>query len=125
MDLIRNRPDGLPVIRAYGGGGFRVGESRYAGSLLITPAGVREIAAASLDGVAAGIYSEIATLDPPVDILFVGTGPAMLPLPASTTGLLRAAGTAVEVMATGAACRTFNLALAEGRRAAALLIAVD
>jgi uncharacterized protein len=37
---------------------------------------------------------------------------------------LRAAGVVVAVMDTGAACRTYNVLLAEGRKVAAALIAV-
>ncbi|HNB26213.1 MAG TPA: Mth938-like domain-containing protein, partial [Alphaproteobacteria bacterium] len=38
---------------------------------------------------------------------------------------LRAAGVVIEVMDTGAACRTYNVLLAEGRKVAAALIAVQ
>jgi uncharacterized protein len=38
---------------------------------------------------------------------------------------LRAAGVVVEPMDTGAACRTYNVLMADGRRVAAALIAVE
>jgi uncharacterized protein len=37
---------------------------------------------------------------------------------------LRDAGVVVEAMDTGAACRTYNVLMAEGRRVAAALIAI-
>jgi uncharacterized protein len=48
----------------------------------------------------------------------------MSPVPPALRAALRGAGIAVEPMDTGAACRTFNVLLAEGRRVAAALIAV-
>jgi uncharacterized protein len=45
-------------------------------------------------------------------------------VPSGLRGVLRNAGIAVEPMDTGAACRTFNVLVAEGRRVAAALIAV-
>ena len=45
-------------------------------------------------------------------------------VPEALRGLLRAAGIVLEPMDTGAACRTYNVLAAEGRRVAAALIAV-
>ncbi len=45
-------------------------------------------------------------------------------LPPALRQAVRAWGPVVEAMATPAACRTYNLLLAEGRRVAAALIAL-
>jgi len=58
------------------------------------------------------------------DLLIVGTGADLAPLPAPLRAKLRAAGVGCETMSTGAAVRTYNMLLDEGRRVAALLIAV-
>jgi uncharacterized protein len=46
----------------------------------------------------------------------------MSPLPGTLRGDLRAAGIVLEPMDTGAACRTYNVLVAEGRQVAAALI---
>ena len=48
----------------------------------------------------------------------------MLLVPAALRQGLRQAGIVVEPMDTGAACRTYNVLMAEGRRVAAALIPV-
>jgi uncharacterized protein len=56
-------------------------------------------------------------------ILGTGTSPR-LPAPEVRDAFAQA-GIALEAMDTGAACRTYNVLLAEGRPIAAALIAVD
>jgi uncharacterized protein len=60
-----------------------------------------------------------------VDVLLVGTGDRMTPLPAPLRTAAAAAGLGMEPMATPSACRTYNVLLAEGRRVAAALLPVD
>jgi uncharacterized protein len=49
-------------------------------------------------------------------------GRRMVPVAAALRASLKAKGIAVEAMDTGAACRTYNLLLAEDRRVAAALM---
>jgi uncharacterized protein len=57
-----------------------------------------------------------------VQILLLGLGRAAEPVPGPLRAELRRAGIAVEPMDTGAACRTYNVLLAEDRQVAAALI---
>ena len=59
-----------------------------------------------------------------IDHCLIGTGIDMVPLAASLREQFRDHRIVVEVMATGAAVRTYNILLGERRRVAALLIAV-
>jgi uncharacterized protein len=68
--------------------------------------------------------AEVITGSDMVDLLLIGCGASMRPVPHELRAALRSVGIAVEPMNTGAACRTFNVLLAEGRRVAAALIAV-
>jgi uncharacterized protein len=56
------------------------------------------------------------------DVLLVGTGASLAALPAGFRAALEATGVGLVVMATPAACRTYNMLLAEGRRIAAALL---
>lgn len=62
--------------------------------------------------------------DPPVKVLLVGCGRRMTLLAPDLRKALRDAGLVVDVMDTGAACRTYNVLLGEKRPVAAALIAV-
>ena len=60
-----------------------------------------------------------------IDVLIVGTGVDLVPLPRALKAALSEARIVGEPMSTGAAVRTFNVLLAEERAVAAALIAVD
>jgi uncharacterized protein len=59
-----------------------------------------------------------------VELLLFGQGPRMLLVPPALRQGLREAGIVLEPMDTGAACRTYNVLMAEGRLVAAALIPV-
>ena len=60
-----------------------------------------------------------------IEILLVGCGRDLRPLPAALRSVLRDARISADPMSTGAAVRTYNVLLAEDRAVAAALIAVD
>ena len=60
-----------------------------------------------------------------IDLLLVGTGLDLVPVPEPLRRRLKAAGIVAEPMATGAAARTYNILLGENRRVAAALLAVS
>ena len=63
----------------------------------------------------------VRALEP--ELILVGTGARQIfPAPAFAAQFLRA-GIGVEIMDTGAACRTYNVLVAEQRRVVALLLA--
>jgi uncharacterized protein len=126
LDLTPLIPGGRQIIESYGDGRFRVGGQVYAGALLVFPTrslawGVSEAAEASLDNLAAVLE---AGRNGEVDLLLFGQGRRMLPLVPALRQGLKSAGVVVEPMDTGAACRTYNVLMAEGRLVAAALIAV-
>jgi uncharacterized protein len=57
-----------------------------------------------------------------VEILLLGCGRRMRPVPPALRQGLRQAGIVVDAMDTGAACRTYSVLLAEERRVAAALL---
>lgn len=115
-----------PVIESYGGGGFRVGGVRHGGSLLVLPerciawpvVGVEDI---TLDSLAA-LWADGGKA---ADLVLIGGGAALWPVPPDLRLGLKAKGLVVEAMDTGAACRTYNVLLAEQRRVAAAILAID
>jgi uncharacterized protein len=124
LDITPVVPSGRQLIQGYGSGQFRIAGQVYVGSVLVFPDRTLAwpIAAASditPDSLAAAFEARTET-----DILLVGCGARFLAPPHDLRAHLKALGLALEWMDTGAACRTFNVLLAEERRAVAALIAV-
>ena len=115
---------GRQVIEAYGPGHFRVSGIEYGTSVIVTPERTvpwRDIAAADFD---LERFSAVMAAEPAVDVLLIGCGARIAPLPKAVRDGLREAGIGADTMDTGAACRTFNVLVSEGRRVAAALIAL-
>ena len=81
-------------------------------------------ATAALKELQAAIKSQPA-LAGKIDVLFLGMGADIAHAPKAFRAELEAAGIGVEVMSSPAACRTYNVLLAEGRLIAAALLPVD
>lgn len=112
---------GQNVIRAYADGRVTVNEHTYERSLLVTPAQlVADWGPPAFAALTPAHFEAIARLEPEVVVLGTGT---RLHFPApELCAALTAAQIGLEVMDLGAACRTYNILLGEGRRVAAALI---
>ena len=111
---------GTNAFSAYGEGFVRVGEQRYEHNLIVTRERVLPWQAASFEALAEGDFAPL--LDLGVDILLLGTGAKQrFPHPRLTRALA-ARRIGVEAMDLQAACRTFNILVAEERRVAAALL---
>lgn len=125
MDITPLVPKGRQMIQTYGAGAFTIAGVRHAGSVLVFPARTEPWPVAEASRIAFADLQAVVDAGAEVEFLLVGTGTSPAALPAAVSAALRAAGIAVEVMDTGAACRTFNVLLAEDRRLAAALIAIE
>jgi uncharacterized protein len=113
---------GTAPIDAYGNGGFRFAGMSHRGSLLVLPGGIHAWPDPALTEAS---LAPVMAKGGEIDVLLVGTGPTLVPIPRALRDKLREAKIIAEPMSTGAAVRTFNVLLAEGRRVAAALMAVD
>lgn len=112
------------VIDSYATGGFRVASQWRDGAVIVFPdrtvpwpvSGLAELTAESL----APVFAEV----PPIEVLLLGCGPKMVLLPAAFRHAVGGRGPSVDIMETGAACRTYNVLLSEERRVAAALLPV-
>jgi uncharacterized protein len=117
---------GRAPIEAYGNGGFRFAGMSHRGAILCLPSGVHGWKdAPAPDAIDEASLVAVLAEAERIEILLVGTGASLIPLPPAVRDRCRAAGIVAEPMATGAAVRTFNVLLAEDRAVAAALIAVD
>ena len=112
-------------IDAYGNGGFRFADMSHRGSILCLPSGIHGWQRSEPAGLAVDDFARVLDEADAIDILLVGTGRDLAPLPKALREALRARGISADPMSTGAALRTYNVLLAEDRAVAAALIAVD
>lgn len=113
-----------PPIDSYGGGGFSLGGVRHVGSLALHFDRMQDWAPRAPGDVTPEALAGFIEAAGSMDVLLIGMGLDIANLPPATRAALDAAGIGYDLMSTGAACRTYNVLLAEDRRVAAALIAV-
>ena len=116
---------GRHLIDAYGAGGFRFGEMSHKGSILMLPSGVKAWAAADGQAWAGSQFADVFAEAGDIELLLIGTGINLRPLPEALRWRFRDLKIGIEPMTTPPAARTYNILAAEGRKVAAALIAVD
>lgn len=116
---------GQHLITKFGDGGFHFGGMSHLGSLLILPSGMRALGAEVLSEVQPSMISGLVDEKAEIDFLLIGTGKTIAHAPAALSAWLRREAINFDVMDTPAALRTYNVVADEGRRVAAILIAVD
>jgi len=121
MKFTLDRPGTLHVVRGYVPGRLLIGELEFARSVIVSaatliddwrPQHIDELSAADL---------ELAFALKP-QVLLLGSGTRQVFPPPELLAQLYAARIGFEVMDTGAACRTYNVLVGEGRDVAAALI---
>jgi uncharacterized protein len=121
MKLISTVEAGTHAVTAYGAGYVAVNGRRLEQSFILTSTQLfEEWKVRSIDDIGKLGLDELATLN--CDIVILGTGTAQhFPAPKLLQPLL-ARRIGVEVMDNFAACRTYNILLAEGRAVALAVI---
>jgi len=111
----------LNTVTAYGPGFVEVNRRRHAGALIVRPDG--DVLAWDADAFEALSPRHFeALLGHAPEVVLLGTGTRQrFPSPALWASLARAR-VGLEVMDTGAACRTYNILMGEGRRVLAALL---
>jgi uncharacterized protein len=115
---------GRAPIDAYGNGGFRFADMSHRGSILCLPSGIYAWEPASAEALDAEAFAIVFAEQPKPGLLLLGTGAHQVMPGAELRRAFVQAGVALEAMDTGAAARTYNVLLAEGRPVGAALIAV-
>lgn len=121
MKLHQDPRTSLNTVTAYGPGFIEINAVRFTGNLIFSP----EHAASAwtprnFEALAEGDFAALLALEP--EIVLLGTGSRQrFPRPALYAALTRAR-IGVEAMDTAAACRTYNILTAEGRRVVAAVL---
>ncbi|MEM7446292.1 MAG: Mth938-like domain-containing protein [Pseudomonadota bacterium] len=122
MDITPIIPGDRKIIDGYGPGLFRISGEVYRSAVWVFPDEVRDWSVTSVDQMDADSLSLAG--EKQAEVLLLGMGPKMQLVPSAVKQALRAQGVGLEPMDTGAACRTYNILMAEGRRVAAALLPI-
>jgi len=127
MRFTRDATSGINLIRGYGGGELRINDTVYRGAVVVSAAALLNephivtFDALLSDELLGADASRIVALEP--EVLLLGTGTRQIFPPVEFGARFLRKGIGLEVMDTGAACRTYNVLLAEQRRVVAILLA--
>ncbi|HEY8117658.1 MAG TPA: Mth938-like domain-containing protein [Methylophilaceae bacterium] len=121
MKLHLTHAAGNQLITGYGSGWVQVNELRYVHSLIVLPERlITDWPATDFGSLEAVHFETLLELKP--EVVLLGTGDKHRFIHPRLSRSLTEAGIGVECMDTAAACRTYNILMAEGRHVAAALI---
>ena len=116
-------PSATYVIRAYGPGQVTVNQQVYTRTLVVMPNLILpDWSPQCFDDLTLDQFADLSQY--PLDIVLIGTGERLRFPAQSLLAPLRECHIGVESMDTGAACRTYNLLVAERRQVAAVLLMI-
>ncbi|WP_144373159.1 Mth938-like domain-containing protein [Vogesella urethralis] len=120
MKLHESNTAGANLFTAHGAGYVEINRVRHQGSLVVTADSITPWPPASFEALEEAHFSQLLALQP--ELVIFGSGSTLrFPHPRLSAALTNA-GIGVEVMDTSAACRTYNILLAEDRRVVAALL---
>jgi uncharacterized protein len=115
---------GRAPFDAYGNGGFRFADMSHKGSLIALPSGVWAWDVLTPDTLTLSHFMRVFNEPRGGDFQFLLLGTGVTQVFPSSDVRRAFLGIGLDVMTTGAAARTYNVLLAEGRPVGAALIAV-
>jgi uncharacterized protein len=112
-----------PLVRAYEPGRIQVGEISYSRSLIVSQGRVLDDwRPQTADQLGSEDFAPVLALDP--EVIVLGTGVNQRFPDPTTYAAVMSRGVGLEIMDTGAACRTYNILMSENRRVVAALIMI-
>ncbi len=124
MDITPALSEGKLLIRSYGNGSFQINELQHVGSVLLLRNTVQPWSVMDPEDLNFSSLRPIVLSSDDVDVLLIGTGEHSEKKISVLRTRLADKGINVDVMSTGAACRTYNVLVHEDRLVAAALIAI-
>jgi len=121
LKLHADPPTTQNAVTAYGADYVEINRVRFAGSVLFAPTGpVQPWPVDAFEALQLEHFDALLQLRP--DLVLLGTGSRHRFPEARLLARLASAGVGLEAMDTRAACRTYNILMAEGRNVAAALL---
>lgn len=122
MDITPLIPEGQHIISRYGNCKFVIGTEEYTSCILVLPQNVIALDEFTSKEDYQHLLEVLFEQKNAIEVLLCGVGEMVEALlPGFFSSQLKEWGIAVDIMNTGAACRTYNILLSEGRKVAAVL----
>ena len=117
MDVTPLIKDGALIIQSYSDGKIRINGEQHNTPLLVLPDRVEDwLIKNDFQKMEEGDFTPLINIANEIDVMLLGCGKEIKFLPPALKKTLRTKNLHIETMDTGAACRTYNVLLAEGRR---------
>jgi uncharacterized protein len=123
LKLHEQRATHLNTVTGYGPGYIEINGARHAGNLILGATSVQPWPVAGLELLQPEDFDPVLSLEP--EVVLLGTGLRHRLAHPRLTARLARAGVALEAMDTRAACRTYNILVADGRRVAGAFLQED
>lgn len=124
MDITPLLPEGAKIIQAYASGQFRVAGDVFKHAVIVFPDDVISWDKDATEPFCVSDFQAVLDRADDVDVLFLGCGRMGQQVSQDLRDALSAKGIIIEVMDSAAACRTYNVLMAEGRKVVAALLPV-
>ena len=112
----------LLKVDSYGDQGFSINGVMHTDSVLLFPERILAWDKLNISAWTVNDFAEVLNTIPSIEVLLLGTGKAHQFVHPDLKKAFKAKGIGVDSMDTGAACRTYNVLMAEGRRVTAALM---
>lgn len=115
---------GRQIIQGYTNGTFRISGETYSGAVMVHPDRTEEWSHApdTMNNITTESFAPLFEDAHNIDVVLLGCGESIAFLPHDVRAALKDKGLNIETMDTGAACRTYNVLIAEDRRVVAALL---
>lgn len=121
MDVTPLIKQGTNIIQAYAGGQFKVSGQTFDTSIFLGAGELIPWSVSDMSDLCIGDFEPLFSHAQNIDVLLIGTGKTIAFIPQKLKQELKDKGLSCDCMDTGAACRTYNVLVAEGRRVFAAL----
>ena len=125
MDVTPLVSKGRQLIESYGDGAFKISGVVYTAPVIVFPESCFSPDYFEADESKFRLLREVFQTSYSPSVLLYGTGNNTSLIPEIEKEFVRQQNCVLDIMNTGAACRTFNVLCAEDRRVAAVLFPVD
>jgi uncharacterized protein len=125
MDVTPLIKEGQQIIQSYAAGVFRISGISYEHAVLTSPLETIGWNAPPFEALTIDDFSPLFEEADNIDVVLLGVGEKMQFMNPALRNALKEKGLSVDVMPTDAACRTYNVLMAEGRRVVAALLPTE
>lgn len=112
------------VIQSYKNNQFKVSNTLYTKSIIVFPDEVLNWGVTDIETLSLKDFQPLIDRLEKIEVILLGCGERGIFIPPDLRAQLKEKGLTIDAMDTGAACRTYNVLMAEGRLIAAALFPV-